>query len=365
MEDLIPLKMYFPIYINTFLFFVFFTLFHTWVLKLEDPKNIHFIKVAGLILFIFLLVFLGFRPVSGKYFGDMNTYSFYFEKYARGEPISGTKDLFFHVFMKALSGIVSMNMFFAIIFFIYMFPMLQVSVKLFKKYWYYSFLMFLISFSFYSYGTNGIRNGAATSLFLLGLSFKDNKKIMILCFLFSVGFHKTMFLPIIAYTITYFYNNPKAFLGGWLACIPLSLLMGSVWVMLFSSLGFADERLAGYLSTEADSETFSSTGFRWDFLFHSAFAVVAGWYFVIKKGFKDNFYNQLLNTYLICNGFWILVINANYSNRFAYLSWFMMALVIIYPLLKERFFKNQHFIIGVIVFIYFMFLYAMYYVYYN
>ncbi len=138
--------------------------------------------------------------------------------------------------------------------------------------------------------------------------------------------------------------------------------MGSLWIALFTSLGFGDDRLADYLTPE-DANVGNS--FRWDFLFHSAFAVVAGWYFIYKKKFEDKFYFQLLNTYLICNGFWILVIRADFSNRFAYLSWFMMALVIIYPFLKQNFFKNQHLLIGKIILVYFAFTYFMSYIYYG
>ncbi|HMQ45454.1 MAG TPA: EpsG family protein, partial [Mariniflexile sp.] len=69
-------------------------------------------------------------------------------------------------------------------------------------------------------------------------------------------------------------------------------------------------------------------------------------------------------TYLICNGFWILVIKANYSNRFAYLSWFMMALVIVYPFLKQTFFKYQYIILGNVILLYFGFTYFMSYIYY-
>lgn len=242
--------------------------------------------------------------------------------------------------------------------------MYKISKSLFNNLWYYAFLMFAVSFSFYTYGVNGVRNGAALSLFLWGLAYRDKKPIMYLFFLLASVFHKTALLPILAYIGTGFYNNPKVIIKGWLATIPLSLLMGSVWIMLFTSIGFGDDRLSGYLTSESEAGTFSSTGFRWDFLFYSAFAVFAGWYFVIKRKFNDDFYNRLLNTYLICNGFWVLVIKANYSNRFAYLSWFMMGLVIIYPLLKQDFFKNQHIIIGRIVLANFMFTYLMYLVFY-
>jgi hypothetical protein len=221
----------------------------------------------------------------------------------------------------------------------------------------------VVSLSFYTYAVNGIRNGVALSLFLWGLSYRDKKVLMGLFFLIATLFHKTALLPIIAYIVTYFYNNSKVLFKVWLLCIPLSMALGAIFISIFTSIGFGDDRLAGYLTSQSEAGTFASAGFRWDFLFHSAFAVFAGWYFVFKKNFKDTFYAQLLNTYLICNAFWILVIKANYSNRFAYLSWFMMALIIIYPLLKQTFFKYQHVIIGKIIFLYFGFTYLMYWYY--
>jgi hypothetical protein len=308
---------------------------------------------------------MGLRPISAR-FGDTINYNRTFTNYMNGANISETVgDYGWHVFMKFLSNFMTIHGFFLICAIIYIFPMYKLSKQLFNKYWYYSFLMFVVSFSFWTYGVNGVRNGAACSLFLLGLAYRNNKMVMSLFFVIAVLFHKTLFLPIIAYCLTYIYNNPTFYFKGWLACIPLSLAMGGFWISLFAGLGFADDRLAGYLTTQAEEGTFASTGFRWDFLFHSAFAVFAGWYYIYKKKFKDNFYNQLLNTYLICNGFWVLVITANYSNRFAYLSWFMMALIIIYPLLKKQLFKNQHFLIGKVMLVYFSFTYFMYYFYWG
>ena len=124
-------------------------------------------------------------------------------------------------------------------------------------------------------------------------------------------------------------------------CIPISLAAGGFWENFFGSLGFQDDRLSYLTEGNVNDDDFSSTGFRWDFLLYSATAVYAGWYFIIKKGFEDKIYFWLFNTYVFANAFWILVIRANFSNRFAYLSWFMMALVIIYPLLKKEMIKPK------------------------
>ncbi|WP_369449856.1 EpsG family protein [Algibacter lectus] len=151
-------------------------------------------------------------------------------------------------------------------------------------------------------------------------------------FIIAILFHKTQLLPVAAFVLTYIYNNPKTYLKVWFISIPMSLFLGSVFIAFFTVLGFGDDRLAGYLSGELQADT----RFRWDFLFYSSFPVFAGWFFIFKKKFNDIFYFQVYNVYLICNSFWILVIRANFSNRFAYLSWFIMAFIIIYPLLKKQ-----------------------------
>ncbi|MBA4135207.1 MAG: hypothetical protein C0525_10825, partial [Flavobacterium sp.] len=106
-------------------------------------------------------------------------------------------------------------------------------------------------------------------------------------------------------------------------------------------------------------EEFSAVGFRWDFLLYSISGVFTGLYFIFKKEFEDEFYKRLINLYLMTNAFWILVIRANFSNRFAYLSWFLLGVVIIYPFLKRVFFKEQHQIIGKIILAYFLFTYVL------
>ncbi|MCF7568647.1 EpsG family protein [Sabulilitoribacter arenilitoris] len=364
MIDFFPLEHYYDVYIHFCLFLVVANLLHAYSVSLNDEKNIKFLRTSGYVLLILITLYLGLRPISGRFFGDMGTYSRYFMGYANGLPVTTEKDALFHFYMKTLSYVVGKHTFFLITAALYIFPHYIISKKHFKPYWFYAFLMFVVSLSFYTYGTNGIRNGVATALFLWGLCYPKKKIIMGVLFLIAVLCHKSLLLPVMAYVLTLVYNKPKTYLIGWLSAIPISLVLGSVFITIFTSLGFGDDRLAGYLSGEY-TETEIKTGFRWDFLFYSAFPVFAGWYYIFKKNFQDKFYSQLFNTYLICNGFWILVIRANFSNRFAYLSWFLMAIIIIYPPLKQLMFKNQQIMIAKIVVTYFLFTYLMYFVYYN
>ena len=267
--------------------------------------------------------------------------------------------------MKFCSYFISAKNFFILCTTIYIGPLYRISKVFFKEYWFYAFLMFVTSFSFWSYGTNGIRNGMATSLFLLAITFYHKKVWMILTFIISIQIHQTLLLPVLAFGLAHLYSKSKIYLIIWFIAIPLSIALGNFWENLFASLGFGDGRLQGYLTGNGvEGASFASTGFRYDFLVYSAAAVYTGWYFIYKKKFNDKIYINLYNTYLICNGFWILVIRANFSNRFAYLSWFMMGLVIIYPFLRQKFFTNQHIVIGKVLTAYFMFTYLMSYVYY-
>jgi len=359
MIDLIPLEYYYPAYIYLAFAIVLFTLLHTHVLNINDKKNIGYINFMGYSILFLLIIYIGLRPVSGRYFTDMDTYARIYESYANGGEILLQTDVVFQQFMKICSSFLSTNNFFLLCAFLYIFPLYIVSKNFFKAYWFYAFFMFVVSFQFWTYGVNGIRNGMATSFFLLAISFREKKVLLVLFFIISYLFHQTMILPILAYILTVFYNKPKTYLIVWLIAIPLSIALGGFWENLFANMGFADERLSGYLIGEKD-DAFTNSGFRYDFLIYSASAVFTGWYFIFKKKYEDATYYQLFNIYLTTNAFWILIIRANFSNRFAYLSWFMMALIVIYPFIKKRFFKTQHFVIGKVLFGYFLFTFFMF-----
>lgn len=356
MIDFVPIQSYTTIFYHIMLCVVLFTFLHTQALSIESPINKWYIKHIGVILLFFLLGYMGLRPIHSVFI-DMTVYAKIFERYQDGFPITDFTDLGFHLYVLLMSKVGNAELFFFICTVLYVVPIYIVCKKWFKKYWFYGFLFLVISFTFWSYGVNGIRNGIAGSLFLFGLS-RDKRLFQILLIILAIGFHKSMMLPAIGYILVQFYNNPKGYIILWVLCIPLSLAAGGFWETFFASLGFEDKRLS-YLVTKAESESFSRTGFRWDFLLYSASAVFAGWYYIFKKKYYDKSYFWLFNIYLFANAFWILVIRANFSNRFAYLSWFMLGLILIYPLLKERLIKKQHKKIGIILLAYFIFTYFM------
>ena len=208
------------------------------------------------------------------------------------------------------------------------------------------------AFSFWGYATNGIRNGMATSIALVGLSFFNRtKKEMIIGYgllILATMTHKSCILTIVAATGAIFLKNTKFNITFWLFCIVLGLLFQEQFKSLFSGL-IDDGRMAKYLNAEVSKEFFSKTGFRWDFLLYSALPIFIGWIATYKKSINDKTYSFILHTYIFSNAFWVLINTAAYSNRFAYLSWFLYPIVLIYPFCKFKFLQSQSVILGILL----------------
>lgn len=214
-------------------------------------------------------------------------------------------------------------------------------------------LLFCISsFSFFTFSYNGLRNGMACSIIIFALSYfiRFNLKGLLWGLFWSfmaMGIHRSSALPIICALVAYFTKlNFKWAYSFWLFSIVLSLLIGPEIQDFFANLGF-DDRMKSYAgkivsdNAELSQGAFSHTGFRWDFLLYSAMPIALGYYIVYKKKIQDRAYDFLLVTYTLANSFWVMVIQAAFSNRFAYLSWFLYPIVFAYPLLKVNIWKDQ------------------------
>lgn len=361
MFDWIPLGSYTAVYYNILLVLMLITLFHSYQNDLFTVGTKNFSTGMGIFLLLFIIFYMGTRPVS-YVFGDMGNYAKGYRLLQAGHQATVTKEYIFNYFVIFCSKIMNERTFFFVCAVLYIIPCYVFSRKYGGSYWYFVFFIFIGSYMFWPFGTNGIRNGLGTSVFIWALCFYNRKYLMYVLMAFAYGIHSSLIIPIAGFAVAGVYKNPRLYLYIWLAAIPLSLIGGSFWESFFGGLGFGDDtRAADYLTKgNVNNDTFSSTGFRWDFLFYSSFATFAGWYFIFKKNLTDKFYIHLWGTFMIANAFWILVIRANFSNRFAYLSWFLMAAVIAYPLLRYRLFPNQYRIIGVVIAGYYMFTYFMF-----
>ena len=334
-------ELYYPVFV-VLVFLI--TLFQS--VKVYSFSDQHLLyggyNINGLWLFCFLVILVvGLRPSDAVCFGDSEAYAWFYRGMQKGEAMYNVEgsDALFYRFMYLCSRYVNVNVFFLIIEIGYVVPMMIFCKKIFTNNASLAMLFCLGAFSFFSYGTNGLRHGLASSLVLLAYCFwcgnkRVSKILSVVPAFVAYSIHGSVILPILILLITYYFSHTRLFIAFWFVSIAVSLVAGGFIASIVPDLGYSDERLESYLSN-------SNQQFRYDFLLYSVVPIIFGYIAVIKKKVTDKIYLNLLNTYILCNAFWVLVIHANYSNRFAYLSWFLYPIVLAYPLLKTHIWKGH------------------------
>ena len=315
-------------------------------------------KIWCIVLLLITILFIGLRDpwAEFEYFGDTQVYSHFFMDYSNNTLYDGfKKDIGFHFFLKFCASFFNLSIFYLICAFIYVYPVYYTFKKWFGNLSIYALLIYVVTMSFWTFGINGVRTGLAVSLFIFALGFINVKWLMILFMLLSISIHKSLLLPISAFLITFFIKNIKWIIFIWFFSIAVCLFSGKEvmnFMGFYISGFFEDPRLTHeYTSVELFSqEVLDRIRFRWDFLIYSATPILLGWYYIIKKRYTDRFYIQLFNTYVLTNAVWIIFfMYAAFTNRFAYLSWCIMSIVMIYPLLKEKIMINQKKIVSLLI----------------
>lgn len=331
MFDLINEKNYSDVCNIVLLVITMLTYLHCSMFSIDHKKNLNYLKNMRWILFLFMLFYMGFRPIIEE--GDTATYCAQFRAAQEGE--FSNKDILFSLLVYAIAQVSTQTVFFFACTVIYIVPLLLASKKWSGEYALYLFLGFILTFSFWAYGTNTIRSGMAGSIFILALA-TDRKLIKYALFLGAIGFHQSLLLPVLGYFVVMKNFKTSFFIKVWLAAIGLAITLGGVLNNFLLNIGFLEDRLDPYMLEASDSFVEGyEMGFRWDFLTYSAIPVLYALFMIYKKNFNDSFYKQILALYLLMNSFWILIIRVPYSDRFAYLSWLLIPLLIVYPLLKE------------------------------
>lgn len=286
-------------------------------------------RILAFFLCLFLCFFIGFRPVD-KVFVDMVNYHEWWSVLAEwnGFDLSQENILFDNLYNYFADGLrIESKYFFFFIAIIYFLSIYLACIKLFPQKALLSILVCLGAFSTFSYGVNGIKAGAAASLFLVALAYLDKIWISFLFLLLSWGFHHSMVLPIVAYILTFLVRKEKYYFYVWLFCF----LMASAHITFFQHFfSTFSESGSGYLQSSG-LDWGGKSGFRIDFVLYSSIPVFIGYLVKFKYKLVDFFYDRILNIYLLCNGVWMLCMYINFTNRIAYLSWFMYPIVLIYP----------------------------------
>ena len=359
MFDWVPLYQYTHYFDLLVLFLVLFAVFQCFTNQVLKKETVQTNAIFGFIVTAVIILYMGLRPISSR-FGDTVIYAHSFYNTDPNSPIFHFgREWAFRDLNVIIAKIGDVNTLFLVCAFIYVGTLWWAMKRIFGNYYWIPLLVVISMFTFWAYGVNGIRNGLGASVFILALSFANNIYAMILLAFIAVGFHTSVYLMVGAAILAWFYNNNKVYLGIWLACIPISLRYGWTLQYLLASTGFmqSDQRMAAYLTRDNVSvrEVMTSSTFRWDFLLYSAMAVGVAYYFIYIRKYKDQYYTWLFNIYLICNAFWIIVIRAAYSNRIAQLSWFIMPIILIYPFMKKRFWRDHERYLGVALLVFYAF----------
>lgn len=319
-------------------------------------------KGIAFVFAIFAALMLGLYDIGYGYSADRERYAYSFLRYVNynisWEEVLAENEWMFQSYQKVTNFLVDPQYWLIFTAFIYVFNNYIVAKRLAPKSVFLLLLAIVGGFCFRAYGVNTIRAGLALSFVLLGITYyKDIWKSLILFFI-AYNIHHSTAIPITAFLVARYYNRPNFFYYFWFVCVILSVVAGGFFTNVFSIWGNEFDSRTSYLTTK---ESHYNVGFRIDFILYSCLPIIIGYIYQNRLRYKNEFYSLIHSTYVITNAFWVLVIRANFSDRFAYLSWFMYALIMMYPLLENpghfKKVRNKVFwtLLGINLFTYFMY----------
>ncbi len=330
---MIPAVYYKYIYILVVLFFSFFCFD-----KYRQTRGI--IKesnIPALLYALVLVVFIGMRPVHPTFY-DTVGYAQYYE-YMMGTSFEFSVDVENLIFDNLLHYMSSVGLpcytFFLLIAFIYFVGRYIACRKMFPDNSWAAFLVFLGAFITFASSVNGFKAGAAASLFVCAVAYREKKWLAALLLAVSWGFHHSMIICIASYVVVYLYKNTKVYSAFWVFALLVAIAHITTFQELFSQ--YVNEKGAGYLMVQnSNTDEGWYTGMRYDFVLYSFMPILVGWYNIFRKGVRIPEYTFVFNLYLLLNALWMLCMYANFTNRIAALSWLLYPIVIIYPYLSDK-----------------------------
>ena len=331
---MIPAQYYHPIFL---ILISFLSIYNFRKLSKTKAESIYISQyedqTPSIVLTIFMIFFIGLRPISGKYFVDMAGTARIWNWWSQGNVYQYQWQYKNKIYDNLRSYMSTYGMpveyFFFIIALIYFLCIYIACRKFFPKNTFFALLVYLIAFSTFSYATNGIKAGSAASIFLVALAYHENLKILIPLSLISWGFHHSMIMVLSCLIVVYFYRKAKFYFYFWIFAFIIAALHITIFQYFFARYDY--DSGAAYLLKQMHGK-----GFRLDFIAYSAVPVIIGYYIIFIKKIQSRKYNFLLNMYLMTNSIWMLCMYAEFTNRIAYLSWFIHPWVMIYPFLNEK-----------------------------
>lgn len=326
--------MYTKLYISFVVLVMLFTVFKLLFYRVENdyklciPK-VNFYKVP--LFIIIIIIFITFFPAG--YGSDKGRY---LDLFLNIEKKVFNKDIGWVYYNKIIKFFFNdANIFFLLTAALYLYAnyaFIKNSVN--KSYVFYFLITTIGSLGFYAYGVNTIRAGIGLSFILLAIINRKNWCFFLFVSL-AIIIHKSMIITALAFFITKYYSNSRRLLAIWITFLIASIInITALSEFIKNTFADGDERVKDYMASEVSSSY--NTSFRIDFLLYSILPLLVGFYYIYNKNFKDIFYIRLFNMYIIVNSFWLLLIRVPFTDRFAYLSWFLIPFIALYPLFNMQ-----------------------------
>lgn len=338
--------LFFEYYVTIYYSIVFSLSVLLCVLYSTSHNNVNLVtKHSAIPIFLicaFLIVVLAYRRPESDSYAYAFTYRIYSNAYDITEHNEGIWTAFNYICKHILH--LSVSGYFMMISLVYIGCTFWSCCILIRENAYMAMLFCLASFSFLAFGVNTLRNGFACSILLLAFSFwieHKNIPILVILCVIAFGCHRSTALPILAFVLGAFViKDTKVAILCWFLALLVSLVFGSFLSRYAGSLGI-DDRISGYIATSDSGRSEYKTGFRWDFLLYSFLPILYVWYIVVKRRIVDKKFCVLANTYILANAAWLQFIRVAYTDRFAYLSWFLYPIVLAYASIRVPIWKDQ------------------------
>lgn len=346
---MIPIEYYVPFYYFLLSIVLIFSVAPLFFGKSLWKANF---SIGTILLILVPILFIGLRDPYGswRYLGDTYFYTNAFNG-IRESSYEIKSDKLFYSLMYLFSKITNVKVFYILCSICYVLLPFYLFKNIEKKHVFILLALHVCSFSYWNFGANGLRNGLGVALFLYALIYSEVKTITFYGLaLISAQLHASMYIPLLGFIVSHIFVRTKVYLSFWLFTIPITFIYGkriqSFIDNFISQIGLSDSRLETYSNLNgAIAEVYQTTSFRLDFLIYSALPVLLGYLLIFKYKYFNQFYTRVFNSYLLLNGVWILLMYRPFTNRIAYLSWFLIP-VLFYPLLEIKFFKKQSSLIG-------------------
>lgn len=187
---------------------------------------------------------------------------------------------------------------------------------------------------FFAYGTGVIRQGLAEGLVVAAIMLPPRRRwwLQILLMLVAVSLHKTVLLIVISYWLVQLIRSTRALAVAWIAVAVASAVLCE-WFSTMIATHVNEPRIFMYLSGNPVPGLVPASGFRVDFVIYSAAVVGMGVASRYLLDYKDKIYISVVNTFMVCNMMWLVMIDSISTDRIAHLSWCLAPFVIFPPLI--------------------------------